>query len=654
MTSTAKWFTYRSINDARSIRILRVYGSCFVDSPVECGLLERSLEDQQLKYEAISYCWEGQEPTQTLLCEKQALLVTKNCELALKRFRPTANDETRLLWIDAVCIDQTATRERGHQVNLMGEIFNKADHVLAWLGNLEESNGHETFGDRDLRVRTFRWLVRLADAAVDHDIERRDDRLFKLTLEPEAIDLTELVRQVPWFKRLWVVQEIVLCKAATLVYGRFEASLDAIIKAKMILGNMERMGKASAERASQSLWNAFATHHQGSHLLGLSRSYKRLDESILCHFIAETRFSGTSDNRDKILALHSLLTAYGVPLPEPDYSKSAATIYRETTMTIMQTYRSLRILEQVDGLGPTLNMTSWVPDWASSKHSIGLEDDTCADVPYSEPFFQFRDGGQQLILKGIGVDTVTTRSSFCYMHADERLGHLKDYASWTRNPSISDLDWEKMRHANPQYTPAILRLWNIRVLQDFALVALDGSPTEASDASILALHHSLMSQVRHTVAVERQGKARAAFRTLCTAWNHPDDNEEPDRQWMLTWLDMSRTSPSDVLLNNLTETHEYRVLERISRSSYCKELLHHVGRTRYKTIFKTASGRIGIAPWSIKSGDEIMLFSGARLPLVTRRLGQRYRLIAHAHVHSIMHGEAWPQDSTALSETCLI
>ena len=187
MIPAAKWFTYRNIDDAQSIRIVRVHGSCSADSPVECDLLERSLEDQQPKYEAISYCWEGQKPTQILLCEGQALLVTKNCVSALKRFRPTAKDETRLLWIDAICIDQTATRERSHQVELMGEIYNKADHVLAWLGDLEESNEQGNLGGPDLRVRAFGWLVRLADAAVDHDTKRRDDRLLKLTLEPEAV-----------------------------------------------------------------------------------------------------------------------------------------------------------------------------------------------------------------------------------------------------------------------------------------------------------------------------------------------------------------------------------------------------------------------------------------------------------------------------------
>ena len=468
-----------------------------------------------------------------------------------------------------------------------------------------------------------------------------------------VLDLKEFVLQVPWFKRLWAVQEIVLSKGATLVYGQFEASLDAILEAKVILRKMASLGKANADGACQSLWNAFATHHQGSHLLELSRSYKNLAEDIICRFLAETRFSETSDSRDKILALYSLLTNYGIPLPEPDYSKSAAAIYRQTTITIIQATGSLRILEQVDGLGPTPNMTSWVPDWAASKHSIGLEDDTCPSLPFTKPHFQFKNGGQQLILKGIGIDVITTRSSFCYMHTDERLGTLRDYTSWTRNPPILDVNWEAIRQANPSYTPAILRLNNIKALQDFADIALDGTPTEASDASILALHHSLMSQVRHNLAVESEGKARSGFRTLCTEWNDPEDDQEPDHQWILTHLSIPNSTPNSTLLSELANTQEYRALERMSRSTFCRHI-HHIGRIRYKTIFKTASGRTGIAPWSIRSGDEIMLFSGMRLPLVTRRCGQQYRLIAHAHVGGIMHGEAWPQDTSALGEVCLV
>ncbi|KAI9691972.1 MAG: hypothetical protein M1820_009650 [Bogoriella megaspora] len=623
MTCIANHFLYRNINDSKSLRILRVHGSCSVNSPIECDLLERSLEDKELKYEPISYCWEGQEPTQTLLCEGQDLPVTKNCESALKRFRPTSNNETRLLWIDAVCINQGATRERSHQVKLMGKIFNRADHVLIWLGDSEERNGQGKSIGRSPSVRTFDWLVMLADAAMHHDIQRRDDRLLKLTFEPEASDLKEFVLQVPWFKRLWVVQEIVLSKSATLVYGQREASLDAIIKAKEILGSMEKLGKNSAGNASQSLWNAFATHHQGSHLLELSRSDKGLDESALCHFIAETRFSGTSDSRDKILALYGLLADYGVPL----------------------TSRWARAHSQYDVLGP---------DWASSKHSIGLEDDTCPWDPYTKPFFRFETGGQQLVLKGLSIDTISERSPLCYMHADERLGDVRDYTFWTRNPSISDLDWEALREAYPQHTTAILRLWNIKALQDFTSTALDGSPSEASDASVLALHHSLMSQVRHVTTVEREGMARTGFRILCTDWNCPGDDREPNHQWMLNYLSMPTTTRNHALLNRLAKTQEYRALERISRSSFCKELLHHVGRICYKTIFKTASGRIGIAPWSIQSGDEVMLFSGVRVPLIVRRPGQQYRLVAHAHVEGIMHGEAWSQDSSALSEICLI
>jgi hypothetical protein len=41
----------------------------------------------------------------------------------------------KLLWIDALCIDQENVIERNHQVQQMGEIFSRASNVLAWLGS---------------------------------------------------------------------------------------------------------------------------------------------------------------------------------------------------------------------------------------------------------------------------------------------------------------------------------------------------------------------------------------------------------------------------------------------------------------------------------------------------------------------------------------
>ena len=45
--------------------------------------------------------------------------------------------DSRLVWIDAICIDQSSIPERNQQVTHMGEIYTKARRVAVWLG--EES-----------------------------------------------------------------------------------------------------------------------------------------------------------------------------------------------------------------------------------------------------------------------------------------------------------------------------------------------------------------------------------------------------------------------------------------------------------------------------------------------------------------------------------
>lgn len=52
---------------------------------------------------------------------------------ALKRIRHETDE--RVVWADAICIDQTNKAERARQVTLMSEIYEQAQEVLVWLGN---------------------------------------------------------------------------------------------------------------------------------------------------------------------------------------------------------------------------------------------------------------------------------------------------------------------------------------------------------------------------------------------------------------------------------------------------------------------------------------------------------------------------------------
>src|ERR1700733_1385135 len=73
-------------------------------------------------------------PSCEIGCNGDSLLVTANCEAALRELRHAS--ETTKLWIDSICIDQTrdAVKERNTQVAHMGEIYKCAKQVVVWLG----------------------------------------------------------------------------------------------------------------------------------------------------------------------------------------------------------------------------------------------------------------------------------------------------------------------------------------------------------------------------------------------------------------------------------------------------------------------------------------------------------------------------------------
>lgn len=100
------------------IRLLKLLPGTFYDV-IHIELIQVSLNAPP-DYEALSYAWDSQSPDRKAICEKKELLITPNCEAALRKLRRTT---TRLLWIDSICINQSSLEERGHQVKLMGELI---------------------------------------------------------------------------------------------------------------------------------------------------------------------------------------------------------------------------------------------------------------------------------------------------------------------------------------------------------------------------------------------------------------------------------------------------------------------------------------------------------------------------------------------------
>ncbi|GJC90085.1 heterokaryon incompatibility protein 6, OR allele [Colletotrichum liriopes] len=108
-----------------AIRLLRLekgrYGT------ISCEIFQACLDGRGcgVPCEALSYTWGSPELTKDILLNGKRLPVTDNLYQALLHLRQ--RDRDRILWIDAVCIDQGNLSERGHQVQQMGDIYHKAD-----------------------------------------------------------------------------------------------------------------------------------------------------------------------------------------------------------------------------------------------------------------------------------------------------------------------------------------------------------------------------------------------------------------------------------------------------------------------------------------------------------------------------------------------
>ena len=120
-------------------------------------------------YEALSYVWGPPERTHEVLSRRLQRSVSPTPEERAVSFRPfevrtghlavsrnlfialqhlSFTKKPRLLWIDAICINQDDTVERSEQVNKMASIYGSAHLVILWLG--EEAD------ESTLAVQTLR------------------------------------------------------------------------------------------------------------------------------------------------------------------------------------------------------------------------------------------------------------------------------------------------------------------------------------------------------------------------------------------------------------------------------------------------------------------------------------------------------------------
>ncbi|KAH6725008.1 heterokaryon incompatibility protein-domain-containing protein, partial [Leptodontidium sp. MPI-SDFR-AT-0119] len=181
-----------------NIRLLHLLPDKDKDAPLQCELRNYSL--QKLGpgthlYEALSYVWGEPNNPLPICVDKIEFSVGANLHAALSRLRD--HSFVRIIWVDAICINQGNVVEQGQQVQIMAKIYSNAHRVIVWLGDeTEEIKG----ALEDIRLAAD-------EESTEHSKKETNKQAILKLLEQQ------------WFQRIWVLQEVAAARHVVMMCG---------------------------------------------------------------------------------------------------------------------------------------------------------------------------------------------------------------------------------------------------------------------------------------------------------------------------------------------------------------------------------------------------------------------------------------------------
>jgi hypothetical protein len=184
MSRAIPLYCYRDLLPGpNSIRLLRLLPSEDENAVIQCQLFNCSLQESGKRthpYDALSYVWGESDKTRHICVDLLDLSINPNLHDALTHLRHPYIE--RIIWVDAVCINQANEAEKERQILFMAKIYGQATRVVVWLGEAAEKS----------------------DQALE-EIRVAGGKISKNSLKKEAIEkaILALLRR-PWFQRIWV------------------------------------------------------------------------------------------------------------------------------------------------------------------------------------------------------------------------------------------------------------------------------------------------------------------------------------------------------------------------------------------------------------------------------------------------------------------
>ncbi|KAK0610850.1 HET domain-containing protein [Immersiella caudata] len=629
-------------------RVIRLASAPNHDDPL-IAALELVDVSNTTPYEALSYTWGTDPPSDYLWLSDFPLPIKPNLEAALRSLR--LPNMVRRLWVDAVCIDQNNVDEKSRQIQYMRLVYKHSARVIVWLG--PRTPGIEQAFEVAKRLSHAIEELEVAGAGSDLDPEVVEALFASMTddLPRTSLHFLNELFERPYWTRTWCIQEVVAAPWAVVRVEELEISFSELMSTTLIV--TEWRAKVAIDKPF-ILWHriylqrhprnpVFPSKVPGSvgdllDVLHIARGFQATDirdkifavigicDEGLSPALAFTQVEGASNTGRRMQALRSAITSYhdfmqrhgsdpeyGMPRDlRPDYRKDAVSAYVDMTRFLLRkSPRLLNVLHHVQhNTDPTLvqdEYPSWVPKWFEPATVFPLKGGFHAGQcdGHFRYFAEIHDNPilgkplrpRVLSLDGFGVDIVDRVTDIL------NFGFSDD----ARTISVIQTVWSQLFSfpmSGPN-RPAYLHHPNEPLEVSFCN-AISATPLGFITASMIRNSRWGNWEMEMPANAKEEGKGEGPITEAC------------NREIAAFLAHISSADGGEVPVP-LPET-----------------CLGFVGAVRMyalnRRVFLTRGGRLGIGPSIVRPGDEVAVLLGGKVPFVLRHRGDHHVFIGSSYL----------------------
>ena len=586
-------FKYRDLKP-REIRILDL--SPGKDNEPLKGVIRSVPISHAGRFRAISFVW-GVSPNEIspyyLSTPQGTVLLNFSLHSTLRAIR---GDSTVSVWADGICINQKNSWEKALQIGMLGEIFQAAEQVTAWLGHAYRGSDDairvlsqiqtQSYHDQASRVTTT--MNSLVSGSATGKVPDPGD----VTWE----HINSLLRR-PWFTRVWITQELVLPRKVVLLCGQSELDWDQFFEALVICERESNRVSRQSPDDIQLLPDAGPAY-----ALGIARKQRKEGNHFrLLKLLELVENAEASIERDTLFAFLGLARDSTGEEFMPDYESTLEEVVRRYSKGFILRGYVMELLYRA-GSSKSYEFCSWIPRWTQGQFPKTISTWDAQSGPFragtpSAPIVTYtRDQVPQcIIVDGYVVDTI---------HSAHRI-------KWGSGSSLFFFD----------------AMIDFKSLLSF----VDQYPTGESIEDLLLrlpIGNATRPHLESDVDKERSYRAFATREHYTWPPNlrelilSVDNDQDPSK-----YLHMSR--------------HNQQVI-----AQYWQTAIAFSNRLGNAGFCFTKGRYVGLVPEAAVAGDQICLFHGSKVPFVVREKGQAYTLVGECYIHGIMNGEALQWDGS--------